>query len=95
MLYTISRSPYAFDLLAFLRIVQPSDELLLLSDGVIAGLNGSLFENMLSASSLVLYALENDIIARGLFDYFSNNIAIISYNDFIRLTEKHIQHMAW
>ncbi|WMQ74125.1 MAG: Protein TusB [Sodalis sp.] len=95
MLYTLSRSPYACDLSALLRTAQTGDDLLLLSDGVIAGLRGTPAARALIASPLELYALENDIAARGLFVYFSPNIAIISYNDFVRLTEKQPQQIAW
>ncbi|SNC58373.1 sulfurtransferase complex subunit TusB [Sodalis endosymbiont of Henestaris halophilus] len=95
MLYTLSHSPYSRDLAALLRTVRPGDVLLLLSDGVIAGLRGSPSAHDLSVSSLILQALENDIAARGLFAFFSPNIAIVSYTDFVKLTEKQIQQIAW
>ena len=95
MLYTLSRSPYACDLAALLRIAQPGDDLLLLADGVIAGLKGSPAARTLGASPLTLHALENDIAARGLSTHFSPNFAIISYTEFVRLTEKQPQQMAW
>ncbi|WP_044104707.1 sulfurtransferase complex subunit TusB [secondary endosymbiont of Ctenarytaina eucalypti] len=95
MLYTLSHSPYACDLLSLLRIAWPGDDLLLLSDGVIAGLRGSPAEGALISSPLALHALENDIVARGLTMHFSPNIGIISYNDFVSLTEKQSQQMAW
>lgn len=95
MLYTLSRSPYACDLAALLRIAQPGDDLLLLSDGVIAGLAGSPPALTLGASPLTLHALENDIVARGVSAHFSPNIAIINYTDFVRLTEKQPPQMAW
>ncbi|CUX96879.1 sulfurtransferase complex subunit TusB [Candidatus Doolittlea endobia] len=95
MLYTLSRSPYACDVAALLRIEQSGDDLLLLSDGVIAGLAGSAAARALNASLLTLHALENDVVARGLFPYFSPNITIISYTDFVRLTEKQPQQLAW
>ncbi|XOD70061.1 MAG: sulfurtransferase complex subunit TusB [Sodalis sp. (in: enterobacteria)] len=95
MLYTLSRSPYACDWKAMLRTAKSGDDLLLLSDGVIAGLNGSPILRTLSASLLTLYALKNDIAARGLFAHFSPNIAIISYTDFVKLTEIQLKQMAW
>lgn len=95
MLYTLSHSPYACDLAALLRTTQLGDDLLLLSDGVIAGLHGSIAVQTLNASPLTLYALKNDIAARGLFLHFSPNIKIISYTDFVKLTEKQPQQMWW
>lgn len=95
MLYTLSRSPYACDLAALLRTARPGDDLLLLSDGVIAGLHGSPPASALSGSPLALHALKNDIDARGLSAHFSPNITIICYNEFVRLTEKQSQQIAW
>ncbi|UVK77312.1 MAG: sulfurtransferase complex subunit TusB [Sodalis sp. Fle] len=95
MLYTLSRSPYACDLAALLRTVQAGDDLLLLADGVIAGLIGSPALHALSASPLTLFSLENDVAARGLFAYFSHDFVIISYTDFVKLTEKQTKQIAW
>ncbi|MGL9769806.1 MAG: sulfurtransferase complex subunit TusB [Sodalis sp. (in: enterobacteria)] len=95
MLYTLRHSPYACDLAALLRLVQSGDDLLLLSDGVTSGLIGSQAAHALIASPLTLHALENDILARGISSHFSPNIAIISYTDFVRLTEKQPKYMAW
>ncbi|AEI75076.1 Protein TusB [Candidatus Moranella endobia PCVAL] len=95
MLYTLSRSPYACDLAALLRSAQTGDDLLLFSDGVIAGLRGSPAAGALSDSPLTLYALKNDIVARGISVYFSANITIISYNEFVGLTEKQLQQISW
>lgn len=95
MLYTLSRSPYTCDLIVLLRTTIVGDDILLLSDGVIAGLNGSPSLHALTTSPLILYALENDIIARGLSAYFSPNINIISYTNFVQLTEKNHCQLAW
>lgn len=95
MLYILRSSPYACDLAALVRIARPGDDLLLLSDGVIAGLRGSLTARALITLHLALHALENDIAARGLSLHFSSNIAIISYDGFVKLTEKQPKQMAW
>ncbi len=95
MLYTLSRSPYACDLGALLLSARPGDDLLLLQDGVIAGLAGTAALKRLAAAPFGLYALEADILARGLSAHFSDKIAVISYNDFVSLTVKQPQQMAW
>jgi len=95
MLYIINRSPYVFDIFALLRIVKPRDDLILLSDGVIAGLKNSKAQCALSASYMNIYALENDIIARGLSNYLSDNIIIVSYIQFVKLTEKKSKLITW
>ncbi|KEY58697.1 sulfurtransferase complex subunit TusB [Serratia sp. DD3] len=95
MLYTLSRSPTHCDLPAMLRLMASGDELLLLQDGVLAGLVGSASLDLLLNAPISLYALQDDLEARGLDGYFSHKIAIISYTDFVRLTEKHHSQIAW
>lgn len=95
MLYTLSRSPSYCDLPTLLRLTTRSDALLLLQDGVLAGLAGSANLDLLLNASLSLYALRNDVQARGLSDHFSNKIEIISYMGFVELTQKHGCQLAW
>lgn len=95
MLYTLSCSPYSCDLHILLRTVQTGDDMLLLADGVIAGLMRSPALRMLMNSPLIVFALENDVAARGLFHHFAQSISIIGYTDFVKLTEKQLQQMAW
>ncbi|AKZ66023.1 sulfurtransferase complex subunit TusB [Candidatus Palibaumannia cicadellinicola] len=97
MLVTISHSPYLCDLAALIRSsVTPKDVIVLWADGVIAGLNNSqALYMMLQATPLVIYALNNDIIARGLSAYISNKIVKISYTELVIITEKYPQQIAW
>ena len=88
MLYTLSRSPTQCDLPALLRLTAPGDDLLLLQDGVLAGLAGSVhLELLLNAP--------NDLDARGVSGHFSHKITVVGYNHFVELTEKHRSQMAW
>ncbi|AFP85738.1 sulfur relay protein TusB/DsrH [secondary endosymbiont of Heteropsylla cubana] len=95
MLYTLIHSPYACDFEALLRIARLGDDLLMVSDGVIAALVGSSAVCLLTASPLMLYALESDVVARGLIKRCASNIKIINYNDFVCLTEKQPQQIMW
>ncbi|AHG19927.1 sulfur transfer complex subunit TusB [Chania multitudinisentens RB-25] len=95
MLYTLSHSPYQCDLPALLRLVTKDDALLLLQDGVLAGLVGSLHLDSLLKSSISLYALQDDLDARGVSGYISHSITVIDYTHFVTLTEKHRSQMAW
>ncbi|WP_413721561.1 sulfurtransferase complex subunit TusB [Sodalis sp. RH24] len=95
MLYTLSRSPYARDLPALLLTARRGDDLLLIQDGVIAGLAGTVALERLIASPLGLYALDADVAARGLLAHFSDKITLISYTGFVSLTVKQPQQMAW
>jgi tRNA 2-thiouridine synthesizing protein B len=95
MLFTLSRSPTQCDLPALLRLAAPGDDLLLLQDGVLAGLAGSAHLELLLNAPISLYALQNDLEARGLVGHFSNRITVVGYNHFVELTEKHRSQMAW
>ena len=95
MLFTLSRSPTQCDLPALLRLAAPGDDLLLLQDGVLAGLTGSAHLELLLNAPISLYALQNDLEARGLVGHFSHSITVVGYNHFVELTEKHRSQMAW
>lgn len=95
MLYTLSHSPNQCDLPALLRLTASGDALLLLQDGVLAGLAGSTPLDLLLKAPISLYALQDDVEARGLSGYISHNITLISYTHFVELTEKHPGQMAW
>ncbi|AKA38918.1 sulfurtransferase complex subunit TusB [Yersinia ruckeri] len=95
MLYTVSRSPFQCDLSALLRLTTVGDDILFLQDGVLATLRGSDVLNILLNNSASLFVLENDLAARGLIGQNSDKIAAIGYNDFVDLTAKHRQHLAW
>lgn len=61
MLYTLSHSPNQCDLPALLRLTAQGDALLLLQDGVLAGLAGSAHLELLLAAPISLYALQDDL----------------------------------
>lgn len=69
MLYTLSHSPNQCDLPALLLTAE-GDALLLLQDGVLAGLAGSAHLESLLAAPISLYALQDDLEARGLVGHF-------------------------
>lgn len=95
MLYTLSHSPSYCDLPALLRLTTQDDALLLLQDGVLAGLAGSVHLELLLNAPVSLYALRADVEARGLLGHISHNITLIDYTHFVELTEKHRSQMAW
>ncbi|ALB64338.1 tRNA 5-methylaminomethyl-2-thiouridine synthase TusB [Cronobacter condimenti 1330] len=95
MLYTLSHSPWQCDINALLRLVRSGDDLLLMQDGILAALNDSRFAAALLATPARVFALQNDVEARGVSAQISGNIEMISYNDFVKLTVKHASQMAW
>ena len=80
MLHTLSTSPWHADMAAMLRLLKEGDDLLLLSDGVIAAL---------------AEALQEDIEARGLAGQIADSVVRVSYTDFVRLSVKHAGQLSW
>lgn len=95
MLHTLSRSPWQCDFAALLRTLRPGDDLLLLQDGVVAGIEGGRFLELLLNAPITVYALNEDIEARGLSAQISTSIGKVGYTDFVSLTVKQRNHIAW
>lgn len=94
MLHTLSHSPTQVDLPALLRLLAPGDDLLLLQDGVLAAVGGTEIESLLNAP-ISLHVLRADVEARGLIGYILPSIGVVDYTDFVALTTKHQQQIAW
>ncbi|QGN40039.1 sulfurtransferase complex subunit TusB [Klebsiella oxytoca] len=95
MLHTLSVSPWHADIAAMLRLIKEGDELLLLSDGVIAAIASGRFLEILQSASISIYALQEDIEARGLAGQIADSVIRVSYTDFVRLSVKHAGQLAW
>ena len=95
MLHTLHRSAWLTDFSSLLRLIDKDDELLLLQDGVTAGVEGSRFLESLQNTPITVYALKEDIEARGLGGQISDSVVRVSYSDFVRLTVKHPSQMSW
>lgn len=95
MLHTVLHSPFQCDFTLLLQLLKRDDDLLLLQDAVIAGVKGSRPLALLEKSPATLYALRDDIEARGLVELVSSSISVIDYSDFVGLTVKQTQQMSW
>lgn len=95
MLHTLTQSPWQMDFSAFMRTLSAGDDVLLIQDGVVAGVIGSAFLELLQQAPISVHALNEDILARGLSGQISTAIDRVSYNDFVRLAIKHPSQMNW
>ena len=95
MLHTLMSSPFQCDYFLLLRMLQPGDDLLLMQDGVLAAIEDNRLLPQLLRSPARLWALKEDVEARGLAAQISSNITFIDYNDFVMLTVKQQQQMPW
>lgn len=95
MLYILSVSPYKCDFPALLNLVTSADAILLVQDGVTAGVQDGDNLGFLLEKKAALFALNEDILARGLEGKISSYIAPIDYTEFVKLTVEHHQSMTW
>ncbi len=95
MLHTLMHSPFQCDFALLLRMLKTGDDLLLIQDGVIAALNGSDALEKLLRTPANIYVLRDDLEARGLFAQISTTPSVVDYTDFVALTLKQPQQMAW
>lgn len=96
MLHTITHSPTSDGRWStIVPMVLASDVVLLLQDGVIAGLQGSAAAAQLLARGALIYALTPDLKARGLMQHLTVGIIPVDYPGFVDLTVQHWPHCAW
>lgn len=95
MLFTLAHSPQACDFSALIGLIGQQDALLLMQDGVLAALKDGAASQSLEAATHPVYALCEDLAARGLIGHVLHNITLIDYTGFVALTEKHPQQIAW
>ena len=87
LLHTVNKSPTAdIALDSCLRAAQPNSKLLLLGDGIYAALAGSAWMEKISAHGLDVYALSDDVDARGMSDKLDPSICLVDYPGFVALS---------
>lgn len=97
LLHTVNKSPESSDALAScLRTALPGAMVLLLEDGVYAARTGSPSAVQMAAlSSLQCYALRADVAARGLLGLVADDIELVEYADFVRLSAECHAVQSW
>lgn len=98
-LHTINKSPFAHNtLFSCIKVCAERDGILLLEDGVfgtIASAPGADELQLLIQRGVKVFALINDIKARGLEEKLAPNIELIDYNTFVQLTLNHRCVQSW
>lgn len=99
VLHTVSKSSYSHGaLLSCLDTCNEKDGLLLIEDGVFSAMSispGADAIQMLHQRGLRIYALKNDVDARGLQDKLAENISLIDYDTFVSLALEHQCVQSW
>ncbi len=98
-LHTINKSPYSHNTLtSCLAVCSENDGILLLEDGVFGAITsapGADELQKLIQNGISVFALINDIKARGLEDKLAPNIKLVDYNIFVQLTINHRSVQSW
>ncbi|WP_343192113.1 sulfurtransferase complex subunit TusB [Buchnera aphidicola (Formosaphis micheliae)] len=95
MLHTLMNSPFHSNMKLLFNLLNKSDDLLALQDGVIISTINNIFLKKILKISVNLYVLKEDVEARGLIKHVSNEFKLINYRYFVFLTEKNKQQMNW
>lgn len=89
MLHTVSNSSIDVDL------VNMNDAVLFWQNGVILAIKDNPILMAILAKTPHCYALDNDILARGLMSLVDSQVTVVSMLDVISLTELHHPQMKW
>ncbi len=99
LLHTVNKSPFSHNTLnACIKVIQPGDALLLLEDGVYGSLTcNPLAEELITLheKGTALFALAEDIQARGILGRQIPAITNINYNRFVELCTQHHSVQSW
>ncbi|SQI35092.1 tRNA 2-thiouridine synthesizing protein B [Leminorella richardii] len=95
MLHTLTHSFIHTDVDALQRTVQRGDALLLIQDGVIGATVKSLSLEAVVEKGITVYALREDLDARGLLSRVVEGVTVVDYSGFVDLSEDYYPQMVW
>lgn len=98
ILHTVNKSPLVSNTLAScLRLASAGDGILLIEDGVYAGLRNTAFTVELEQilAKFKLFALQPDALARGILTQVHPQIQLVDYVGFVNLTIEYDKVQAW
>lgn len=98
ILHLINQSPFQNDNLhTCLRFIESPDSLLLIENGVYGALQKNpCFDALQSLSKTTqIYALEPDVLARGIQEKLLSCVKQINYADFVALSASHHAVQSW
>jgi len=90
MLYIVKTTSAIQDMA---KLCQEGDQVLLIEDAIYAANSQHGLFSLLK--SLQVYVLENDAIARGIYNRLSPSITAVDYAGFVELTEHHANSLTW
>lgn len=99
ILHTVNKSSFSSNTLtSCLKVCSNNDAILLIEDGVFSALKGALSAKDLQhqiSHGVSVYALKNDIEARGLGCKIMDNVQLTDYEGFVQLSITHRCVQSW
>jgi len=98
-LHTVNKSPFSHQTLAScLTLCASGDSILLLEDGTYGALTGAPTTALLNDAikrGVSVYAIKDDLAARGLHSQLIQQITATTYQGFVRLSCQHKNTQSW
>lgn len=95
MLHIVNKSPFEKDaFLSCMAHASDSSTVLLIEDGVYAGLKGSSVADKLSGGAKVI-ALQSDVAARGIEGNLADGVETVDYATFVDLVAENEKVQSW
>ncbi|WP_392566314.1 sulfurtransferase complex subunit TusB [Utexia brackfieldae] len=95
MLHTLSHTSSQTDSALLLSLINQQDIIVLWQDGVTIAVKGNDLLQDMFKQSIQVYALKQDISARGLLPLLDDNVILIDMEACIALTAQHYPQLAW
>ena len=98
ILHIVNKSPYernSFD--SCLRLARKGSAVLLIEDGVYAAQSSGDVASRLNTAlaDFDIYALQPDVVARGINEKINNAVTLIDYDGFVNLTTEYDKVQSW
>ncbi len=96
-LHIVSQSPDNHSALSRgLAFSSKGDSILLIEDGVYFALSAQVEKiSCLNQLNVPIYALKEDILARGISNLLDDRVKTVTYDGFVELTETHSKSTSW
>jgi tRNA 2-thiouridine synthesizing protein B len=98
MLHIVNKSPFDRNSLeSCLRLATSGSAVLLIEDAVYGATTGSSVESKVQGamSNLKVYALDADLMARGVADRVLEGVTVVNYGGFVDLVAEHGNLQSW
>ena len=98
ILHTVNKSPYERNSLErCLGMAKSGSAVLMIEDGVYGAIKGAKAASMVEEAmkSVKVYALDADLMARGIKDKVIDGITVVDYAGFVDLAAEHSSVQSW